>query len=105
MNHIERAHFRDTFVYKCPVCGSSPTTRHALECHMREKHNKSRKDWSGLDVVKTNDFVSKNMEQAAIRGTAIHEAAQIWCETKDKTLALAYAKEYKQWVDKDKDMP
>ena len=55
MNHIERAHFRDTFVYKCPVCGSSPTTRHALECHMREKHNKSRKDWSGLDVVKTND--------------------------------------------------
>ena len=51
------------------------------------------------DVVKTNDFVSKNMEQAAIRGTAIHEAAQIWCETKDKTLALAYAKEYRQWIE------
>ena len=51
------------------------------------------------DVVRTSDFVSKNMEIAAKRGTAIHEAAQIWCETKDKTLALAYAKEYKQWVE------
>tara|TARA_R100000329_G_scaffold42090_4_gene39135 strand:- start:191 stop:661 length:471 start_codon:yes stop_codon:yes gene_type:complete len=39
------------------------------------------------------------MEQAAIRGTTIHEAVQIWCETKDTTLALAYAKEYKQWVE------
>ena len=35
------------------------------------------------DVIKTNNFVSKNMEKAAIRGTAIHEAIQIWCETKD----------------------
>ena len=51
------------------------------------------------DVIRTSDFVSKNMEQAAIRGTAIHEAVQIWCETKDETLALAYAKEYKQWVE------
>ena len=34
------------------------------------------------DVVKTSDFVSKNMERAALRGTAIHEAAQIWCETR-----------------------
>ena len=39
------------------------------------------------DVIRTSDFVSKNMEIAAKRGTAIHEAAQIWCETKDKTLA------------------
>ena len=51
------------------------------------------------DVIKTNDFVSKNMEKAAIRGTAIHEAIQIWCITKDKTLALAYAKEYKEWIE------
>ena len=34
------------------------------------------------DVVKTSDFVSKNMEQAAIRGTAIHEAAQICVKQK-----------------------
>ena len=51
------------------------------------------------DVIKTNDFVSKNMEKAAIRGTAIHEAIQIWCITKDKALALAYAKEYKEWIE------
>ena len=51
------------------------------------------------DVVRTSAFVSKNMEIAAKRGTAIHEAAQIWCETKDKTLAIAYAKEYRQWVE------
>ena len=50
------------------------------------------------EVVKENTYVSKEMEKAAIRGTAIHEAAQIWCETKDETLALAYAKEYRQWV-------
>jgi len=51
------------------------------------------------DVIRTSDFVSKNMEIAAKRGTAIHEAVQIWCETKDKTLALAYAKEYKKWIE------
>ena len=56
MNHIERQHFRDTFVYTCPVCGNNPSTRHALECHMREKHNKSRGDWSGLNVATTNDI-------------------------------------------------
>ena len=56
MNHIERQHFRDTFVYTCPVCGNNPSTRHALECHMREKHNQSRGDWSGLNVAKTNDI-------------------------------------------------
>ena len=55
MNHIERQHFRDTFVYTCPVCGNNPSTRHALECHMREKHNKSRGDWSGLNVATIND--------------------------------------------------
>ena len=54
MNHIERQHFRDTFVYTCPVCGNNPSTRHALECHMREKHNQSRGDWSGLNVATTN---------------------------------------------------
>ena len=51
------------------------------------------------DVIKPNDFVSKNMEKAAARGTAIHEAVQIWCETKDEKLALAYAKEYDSWVE------
>ena len=56
MNHIERQHFRDTFVYTCPVCGNNPSTRHALECHMREKHNKSRGDWSGLNVATINDI-------------------------------------------------
>ena len=50
------------------------------------------------DVIKPNDFVSKNMEKAAARGTTIHEAVQIWCETKDETLALAYAKEFSGWV-------
>jgi ATP-dependent exoDNAse (exonuclease V) beta subunit len=39
------------------------------------------------------------MEKAAVRGTVIHEAVQIWCETKDKTLALAYAKDYTDWVE------
>ena len=51
------------------------------------------------DVIKPNDFVSKNMEKAAARGTTIHEAVQIWCETKDKALSLAYAKEFSRWVE------
>ena len=51
------------------------------------------------EVIKENTFVSKEMEKAAIRGTAIHEAVQIWCETKDKTLALAYAKDYAHWIE------
>ena len=51
------------------------------------------------DVIKPNDFVSKNMEKAAARGTTIHEAVQIWCETKDKALSLAYAKEFSGWVE------
>ena len=51
------------------------------------------------DVIKTTDYVSKDMEKAAKRGTLIHEAVQIWCETGDKTLALAYAKEYASWVE------
>ena len=55
MNHIEQKHFKDTFLYTCPVCGNNPSTRHALECHMREKHNQSRGDWSGLDVATKND--------------------------------------------------
>ena len=29
------------------------------------------------DVIKTTDYVSKNMEKAAIRGTKIHAAVQI----------------------------
>ena len=51
------------------------------------------------EVIKENTYVSKEMEKAAIRGTAIHEAVQIWCETKDKTLALAYAKDYAHWIE------
>ena len=51
------------------------------------------------DVIKTSDFVSKNMELAAERGTIIHGAVQIWCETGDKALALAYAKDYAHWVE------
>ena len=51
------------------------------------------------DVIKTSDFVSKNMEKAAERGTTIHGAVQIWCETGDKALALAYAKDYAHWVE------
>ena len=51
------------------------------------------------DVIKKTDYVSKSMEKAAARGTKIHEAVQIWCETKDKTLALAYAKDYAHWVE------
>ena len=50
------------------------------------------------DVIKTTDYVSKNMEKAAERGTKIHAAVQIWCETGDIPLALAYAEEYKDWV-------
>ena len=38
------------------------------------------------------------MELAAERGTTIHGAVQIWCETGDKALALAYAKDYAHWV-------
>ena len=62
MNHIEQQHFRDTFVYTCPVCGNNPSTRHALECHMREKHNKGRGDWWGLEVAKTNEISCENCE-------------------------------------------
>ena len=50
------------------------------------------------DVIKTTDYVSKNMEKAAIRGTKIHAAVQIWCETGDIPLSLAYAEEYADWV-------
>ena len=39
------------------------------------------------------------MEIAAKRGTTIHGAIQIWCETGDKALALAYAKDYAHWVE------
>ena len=39
------------------------------------------------DVIKTTDYVSKNMEKAAIRGTKIHAAVQIWCETGDIPLS------------------
>jgi len=38
MNHIEQKHFRKKFVYSCTVCGARPSTKHALECHMRERH-------------------------------------------------------------------
>ena len=51
------------------------------------------------DVIKTSDYVSKNMELAAERGTTIHGAVQIWSETGDKALALAYAKDYAHWVE------
>ena len=51
------------------------------------------------EVIKETTYVSKAMEKAAVRGTVIHEAVQIWCETKDKTLALAYAKDYTDWVE------
>ena len=51
------------------------------------------------EVIKETTYVSKAMEKAAVRGTVIHEAVQIWCETKDKTLALAYAKDYTSWVE------
>ena len=54
LNHIERQHFKGTFAYTCPICGISPSTRHGLECHMREKHNKNRGDWNAQDVVITN---------------------------------------------------
>ena len=51
------------------------------------------------EVVRPNTFVNKNMEEAAERGTAIHEAIQIWSETKDINLALSYAKQYTKWID------
>ena len=54
LNHIERQHFKGTFAYTCLICGISPSTRHGLECHMREKHNKNRGDWNAQDVVTTN---------------------------------------------------
>lgn len=38
MNHVEQKHFRKKFVYSCTVCGARPSTKHALECHMRERH-------------------------------------------------------------------
>ena len=38
------------------------------------------------------------MEKAAERGTKIHAAVQIWCETGDIPLSLAYAEEYAEWV-------
>jgi len=38
MNHVEQNHFRKKFVYSCSVCGAHPSTKHALECHMRKKH-------------------------------------------------------------------
>ena len=51
------------------------------------------------DVVRKTKFVNDNMLKAAERGTVIHEAAQIWCETKDVNLALAKAGKYKNWVE------
>ena len=39
MNHIEQKHFRKKFVYSCSLCGARPSTKHAFECHMREKHS------------------------------------------------------------------
>ena len=41
MNHIEQKHFRKKFVYSCTVCGARPSTKHALECHMRERHKQT----------------------------------------------------------------
>ena len=38
MNHIEQRHFRKKFVYSCNLCGARPSTKHAFECHMRERH-------------------------------------------------------------------
>ena len=38
MNHIEQKHFRKKFFYSCAVCGARPSTKHAFECHMSERH-------------------------------------------------------------------
>jgi len=38
MNHLEQKHFRKRFVYSCKICGAKPSTKHAFDCHMREKH-------------------------------------------------------------------
>jgi len=41
MNHIEQKHFRKKFFYSCAVCGAHPSTKHAFECHMSERHKQS----------------------------------------------------------------